>query len=58
MEGVGRALQILGLAVVAFGFFQGIGGAVSAKGELGYLAAGALVFVAGRLLEGRGSGRP
>ena len=47
----GRALQFLGLVVTGVGFFRGaVGGNV--RQELAFLAAGAVFFFAGRLVQG------
>jgi hypothetical protein len=53
----GRALQILGLVLLPLGLFYGFEGGPNAMTlELGFLAAGAAVFLIGLRLQRRGGG--
>ena len=57
METMGRSLQVLGLVLLPAGLFYGFEGGPNAMSlELGFLAAGAAVFLIGLKLQRRRGG--
>jgi hypothetical protein len=49
-----KSLQMAGMVVVGVGLFRGVAEVSGLRFELEMLVAGSLVFLAGRLVEGRG----
>ena len=52
MYAAGRLLQLVGLVMTGVGFLQGVLSG-NVRGELALLALGAILFFAGRLIQGR-----